>query len=52
MIVKLAMKHTPEGKSALKNPIYYPKKDGQPVKGFHNTYKRMKWDEPSPASHE
>src|SRR5690554_2330772 len=46
----LAMKHTPEGKSALKNPVYYPKKkDGQPVKGFHNTYKRMKWDEPSPA---
>lgn len=46
----LAMKHTPEGKSALKNPVYYPKKlNGDPIKGFHNTYKRMKWDEPSPA---
>lgn len=46
----IAMQHTDEGKSALKNPIYYPKKpNGQPIKGFHNTYKRMKWDEPCPA---
>lgn len=46
----LAMRHTPEGKSALKNKIYFPKKEnGQPIKGFHNTYTRMKWDEPSPA---
>ena len=46
----LAMRHTPEGISALKNPVYYPKKpNGEPIKGFHNTYKRMKWDEPSPA---
>lgn len=45
-----ALRHTPEGKSAMKNSEYYPKKkDGTPVKGFHNTYKRMKWDEPSPA---
>lgn len=28
----------------------YPKKEnGEPIKGFHNTYKRMKWDEPYPA---
>ena len=46
----LAMKHTPEGCSALKNEEYFPKKqDGSPIKGFHNTYKRMKWDEPCPA---
>jgi len=46
----LAMKHTPEGKSAMVNEIYFPKKkDGSRIKGFHNTYKRMKWDEPSPA---
>lgn len=46
----LAMKHTPEGCSALKNEEYYPKKaDGTAIKGFHNTYKRMKWDEPCPA---
>ena len=45
-----ALKHTPEGKSALTNSVYYPKKkNGERVKGFHNTYKRMKWDEPAPA---
>lgn len=44
------MKNTPEGKSAMQNEIYYPRKsDGTRVKGFHNTYKRMKWDEPAPA---
>ena len=46
----IAMHHTAEGKSALKNEIFYPKKEnGDPIKGFHNTYKRMKWDEPCPA---
>lgn len=46
----LAMTHTEEGKSALKNSIYYPKtKAGNKIKGFHNTFKRMKWDDPSPA---
>lgn len=46
----LAMRHTAEGKSALKNLIYFPRKlNGEPIRGFHNTYKRMKWDEPSPA---
>ena len=45
-----SMMHTAEGKSAMLNEIYYPKKkDGSRVKGFHNTYKRMKWDEPAPA---
>jgi DNA (cytosine-5)-methyltransferase 1 len=45
-----AMRHTPEGKSALLNDIYYPKKDnGSRISGFHNTYKRMKWDEPAKA---
>ena len=44
------MRHTPEGCSAFKNEVYYPKKkDGSRVKGFHNTYKRMKWDFPAPA---
>lgn len=47
---KEVMRHTPEGKSAMTNDVYYPKKkDGTKVKGFHNTYKRMKWDEPSPT---
>ncbi len=46
----IAMRHTKEGQSALRNPIYFPKKaNGEPIKGFHNTYTRMKWDEPCPA---
>ena len=45
-----AMLNTPEGSSAMKNTIHYPKKkNGQKVRGFHNTYKRMKWDSPCPA---
>ncbi len=44
------MTHTPEGKSAMVNEVYYPKKaNGEKVKGFHNTYKRMNWDFPAPA---
>ncbi len=46
----LALKHTPTGKSALTNEVYYPKKeDGTRIKGFHNTFKRMVWDEPCPT---
>ena len=45
-----AMRHTPEGKSAFLNPVYYPKTaQGCRMKGFHNTFARMKWDEPCPA---
>jgi DNA (cytosine-5)-methyltransferase 1 len=44
------MKHTAEGCSAMTNEVYYPKKaDGTRIKGFHNTYKRMKWNAPAPA---
>jgi DNA (cytosine-5)-methyltransferase 1 len=56
-----ALRHTPTGKSAMKNEVYFPKKDnGEKIKGFHNTYKRMSWDMPcharttysgSPSSH-
>lgn len=46
----LAMKHTPQGKSAIQNTVYYPKKaDGTRIRGFHNTFKRMVWDQPCPA---
>ncbi|CAI2162248.1 13533_t:CDS:2 [Funneliformis geosporum] len=46
----IAMKHTPTGCSAFKNLKHYPKKeDSQKINGFHNTYKRMNWDEPAPA---
>lgn len=44
----LAMKHTPEGKSAIYNDKYYPKKpNGDRIKGYHNTYKRLQWDKPA-----
>ena len=45
----LWMKHTPTGKTALDNPIYYPKKDGRKIKGFSTTYKRISWNKPSPT---
>mgnify|MGYP001625244088 FL=1 len=46
----IALRHTPSGKSALTNAVYYPKKeDGTRIKGFHNTFKRMVWDEPCPT---
>ena len=46
----LCMKHTPTGKSAMMNEFYYPKKEnGDKIKGFHNTYKRMDWDQPAHA---
>lgn len=42
------MIHTPTGKSAIYNEIYYPqKKDGSRIKAHHNHYRRMKWDMPS-----
>lgn len=45
-----ALRHTKPGESALNNPIFYPKKkNGDRIKGFHNTYKRMVWDKPAPA---
>jgi len=48
--IYLALSHTPPGKSALKNEVYYPKKEnGERINGFHNTYKRMVWGRPAPA---
>lgn len=46
----LWMKHTPTGKSAFSNPIYYPQKpDGTRIKGYESSYRRIKWDEPAPT---
>lgn len=46
----LALKNTQTGKSAIANEVYYPKKeDGTRIKGFHNTFKRMQWDQPCPT---
>jgi DNA (cytosine-5)-methyltransferase 1 len=45
-----ALIHTPTGQSAMKNEYWYPKKeDGSKIRGFHNTYKRMRWDQPAHA---
>lgn len=44
------MMHTPEGKSARSNPVYFPKKkDGTMVGGALRTYMRMEWDKPAPT---
>jgi len=46
----LWMKHTPTGCSAFRNEKYYPqKKDGTRIKGYESSYRRIKWDEPSPT---
>lgn len=46
----LWMKHTPTGKSAFSNPVYFPKKkDGTRIKGYESSYRRIRWDEPSPT---
>lgn len=42
------MMHTPTGKSAIYNPVYYPQKDnGVHVVAHHNHYRRMYWDKPA-----
>lgn len=41
------MMHTPTGKSAIYNEVFYPQKpDGTPIKAHHNHYRRLKWDMP------
>lgn len=45
----LWMSHTPTGKTAFDNPIYFPQKDGRTIKGYKTTYKRIEWDKPSPT---
>jgi len=42
------MMHTPTGKSAIYNQVYFPQKeDGTPVVAHHNHYRRMYWDKPA-----
>ena len=44
----ITMQHTPTGCSAFDNKKYKPrKKNGEIVKGFHNTYSRQRWDVPA-----
>ncbi len=45
----LWMKHTPTGKTAHENKVYFPQKDGRKIKGFATTYKRIAWDKPAPT---
>lgn len=46
----LWMKHTETGSTAFENDVFYPQKqDGTPVKGYHSSYRRIKWDEPAPT---
>lgn len=44
-----SLKHIPPGKSAINSPYHPLKADGTPITGFHNTFKRMNWDQPCPA---
>lgn len=42
------MMHTPTGKSAIYNEVYFPQKeDGARIKAHHNNYRRMYWDKPA-----
>lgn len=44
------MRHTPTGQSAIDNPIFYPKKkNGERIKSYNTTYRRIKWDTPAPT---
>lgn len=44
------MKHTPTGKSAFENKVHYPRKNnGDKIKSYMTTYRRLKWDEPAPT---
>lgn len=46
----LWMKHTPTGKTAFENKVYFPQKDdGTRIKGFSTTYKRISWNKPAPT---
>ena len=46
----LWMRHTPTGKSAFGNRLFYPQKDdGTKIKGYESSYRRIKWDEPAPT---
>ena len=42
------MSHTPSGKTAFDNVIYFPQKEGGVrINGHYNTYRRQNWDKPS-----
>ncbi len=46
----LWMKHTATGKSAVENENFYPKKkNGERIKCYKASYKRLEWDKPAPT---
>lgn len=46
----LWMKHTPTGKSAFENKEHIPtKENGEKIKSYMTTYRRIKWEEPAPT---
>lgn len=46
----LWMRHTPTGKSAFENEIHFPQKsNGERIRGYGTTYKRIDWDSPCPT---
>lgn len=45
-----AMKHTPTDETAFNNKVHFPKTiNGQRVKGYNTTYRRMAWNRPAPT---
>ena len=46
----ICMKHTPSGQSAFNNVKFYPKKEnGDRIKGYESSFRRITWDEPAPT---
>jgi DNA (cytosine-5)-methyltransferase 1 len=44
------MKHTPTGKTAFENEKYFPvKPNGEKIKSYNTSYRRINWDEPAPT---
>lgn len=44
------MQNTPTGNTAFNNKIHFPKKaNGERIKSYNTTYRRIKWDEPAPT---
>ena len=44
------MQHTPTGKTAFDNDTHYPSKpNGEKIKSYNTSYRRIRWDEPAPT---
>ena len=44
------MKHTPTGHTAFDNVKFFPvKPNGEKIKSYNTTYRRINWDEPAPT---